>query len=257
MENRYIRLIETQAQIILDESKRLRGKNLEMFNKNDVEYTYYLKTIDKLIDQLNVIAPKLNILFEKEGIDYKVPELKKFDATLDQVREENIIFGAEPKLLEVIFASSSILSFIKEGLILSENNQNRLDFLLEEIEGMKGEVKGNIFSNLIEAKNTLEKSSFLGSSLISGKIIRASFDKIEGKDINEKIESLKKLGLVREKDGEESLLKANHYGRNLASHDLEVMPTASEALSFLSEAVKIVKITSSYLKNLQTKEKLD
>lgn len=253
MNKQSINLIATQAQIILDEAKNLRGKNLELYNKSHVEYVYYLDTIDILVKQINNIAPKVNELFKKEGIDYQIPEIKIFDATLEEVRQQHIISPAEPKLLKLIFTASNILTFIKGGLILSESTQNRLDCLSEEIDSIRTEIGEPLSENLTETKDTLEKGCLLGSSLISGKIIRASFDVIPGKDINDKIETLKRFGLVREKDGKDSLLKANHYGRNLASHNLKIMPSASETIAFLAEALKIVKIVSEYQK-VATKE---
>jgi hypothetical protein len=69
---------------------------------------------------------------------------------------------------------------------------------------------------------------------------------INGKDINEKIETLKGLDLIRDKDGKDFLLKANHFGRNIVSHDLSIMPTASESISHLGDAVIISKIFSEY-----------
>ncbi|MBI2580478.1 hypothetical protein HYV85_01585 [Candidatus Woesearchaeota archaeon] len=254
MNIKQLNLITKQVEIILDESKNLRGKNLKLYKENHVEYLYYLRTIDELIKQLNRITPKINELFKKEEIDYEIPEFNLFEATIEKIREESILFDAEPKLLKLIFASSNILSFIRQDIVLPENAQNKLDSLTDEISSLKEKLPEEVYSNLIDAKETFEKSCFLGSSLISGKLIRSCLDKMPGNDINEKIESLKNCNLVRDKEGAPSLIKASLYGRNLASHDLSIMPTASETISFLVEAVKIAKMTTEYLDYTSSKD---
>lgn len=246
MDAKQLGIWRTQLEIILDEARSFRGQNLILFKKNDVEYLYYLDSINILIEQINKIAPKLEELLKKEGIDIEIPKLNPFKAKLEDIREEKILFSVEPTLLKIIFASSNILSAIRQDVVLTDFAQNKLESITNEIQSIKEQISEESYVNLIDSKETFEKSCFLGSSLISGRLIRACLDQIPGKDIEQKIESLKKLNLIRDKDGKPSLIKANHFGRNLASHDLSITPSASEAISFLAEALKIVKITTEY-----------
>jgi len=48
-------------------------------------------------------------------------------------------------------------------------------------------------------------------------------------------------------------MKSNHFGRNIASHDLTVMPSSSEVISYLGDAIKIAKISSEYKKRQKSK----
>jgi hypothetical protein len=255
MNAKQIELISTQAQIILEEAKNLRGNNLKIRNLSSVEYVYYLRTIDKLISQLNFIEPKINKLFKKEGVDFQIKKYKKFNVSFEEIRDKKMLFGAEPKLLSLIFEASNILSFINSGIALPEVTQNKLESIDEEIFNLKTEINSDLLENLKDAKNCFERGCFLGSSLISGRVIRTLMDKIKGKDINEKIDTLKSFDLIRAKDGKASLLKANHYGRNLASHDLSIMPIASEAISYLGEALKLSKIINKYIKDKEVVQK--
>jgi len=254
METKQLNLIRAQVEVILRESEKLRGKNLSLYKESHVEYLYYLRMINHLTEQLNRLAPKMNTFFKKEGINYKIEKLVLFDVTLEKIRENRTLFGAEPRLLKLILASTNILAIIKQDIILPEKTQNKLDSLSDEINNLRGKIPEDLYINLVHSKETFEKGCLLGSSLISGKIIRVCLDKVNGKDINEKIESLKKIDLDIDKGGKDSLIKANHFARNLWSHDLSIIPTPSETISHLGESVKISKIVHNYIDLKSTQE---
>ncbi len=247
MQNKQTKLIVTQTEIILEQCKKLQGKGTNILNtEGDVYYLYYLQQIDEVVDQFNSLIPKINNIFKKEELDEEFTEIVKIEATLQKIRVENIVYNADKKLLQLTFGSQKILSFLREGVELSEITKDRLNSLNTELENLKDKLNLDVYNNIKEAKDAFEKGSFLGSGLISGRVIRACLDKIKGKDITEKIQSLKDFNLLREKDGYDSILRASHFGRNLASHDLKIMPASSEALSFLADAIKIAKILSQY-----------
>ena len=247
MKTKQIKLLIVQSEIILEQARKLEGQGEKILrNEGDVSYYYYLSNIDKMVKQFNLIVPKINKLLEKEGIAEKLDETKEVGATLKQIREENVFFNADGLLFQLIFGASNILSFLREGVVLSETTLDKLDSLSEELDNLKEKLSEESYNNLKEATDSFEKGCFLGSSLISGRVIRSCLDKINGKDINEKIDSLKEIALIQEKGGKDSIFKSNHFGRNLTSHDLNIMPTSSEAISYLGDAIKIAKIIFEY-----------
>lgn len=254
MDKKQLRLILSQAEIILSKAKELDGKGYEILMKQGtVPYKYYLDKIDILIEQFNYIIPKISQVFKEENIDFSLAIIQKLEVKHEDLGgkkygDPKVLIPADIPLLKLIFGSGNIISFLKEDILLSEDTQDKLNSLSEELTNIKSYLSEDVYNNLIKGKSEFENGGFLGSSLISGRIIKVSLDKIGGKDINEKISTLNKLVLLREKDGEQALVKANHFARNLTSHSLDIMPTASEAISYLAEAIKISKIVSEYIK---------
>lgn len=246
MAQKQINLLINQTELILNEAKGLKGKGTQVRNSSYAEYLYFNKNIDLLIQQFNLIAKKVNGMLKEESIDEEIKEIPQIKPEMDEVHIEHIVYNTDGYLLRLIFGCSQILTFIREGVVLPEVTLNKLDSLIEELKGMEKSIAQNIYSHLVLATESFEKGCFLGSSLISGKILITSLNMIDGKDINDRIEELKKYNLVREKDGEDSLIKANHYGRNLTTHDLKIVPSSSEAISYLGEAIKIAKLVSEY-----------
>jgi len=246
MNSKQINLFLVQTEIILNQAKQLEGKNHETYKKNDVIYNYFLDKIDLLVRQYNSMIPKINELFKAEGIEEELKPIKEMNATLDQIRVNRTIFDSDYYLLRLIFGTSEILSFLKEGIILSETTQNKLDSITAELEEIKEILPNGCYTNLTEARIAFERGCFLGSSLISGRVVNSCLNQLVGKDINEKIELLKKYDLIREKDGKDFVIKANHFARNLASHELKIIPASSEAISYLGDAIKIAQLISDY-----------
>ena len=263
MKSKEIKILVTQAEIILEQAKKFQGQGGKVAKlQGDVAYTYFIRHVELLIEQFNKMVPKINKLIEKEGIEEKLEEISRIEEgdnkqLLKKIREDKIIFNTDGKILELLFGASNALSFLREGVVLSETTQNKLDSLREELESLKSSLKEEVYTNLKEANESFERGCFLGSSLISGRIIWNCLDCIKGKDINEKIDSLIDNELISEKGGRDSILKSNHFGRNLTSHDLKIMPSSSEAISFLGDAIKIAKISRDYENQESQKEKLE
>jgi hypothetical protein len=252
MDLRRISLIQTQAQLILDHAKTLQNRSYAVHKQfGDVAYLYFLDEIDELIVQYNYIVPRINPILIEEGAEDEFQELKPIGATLTRIRDDNVVFNADRKLVQLLFGSSQMLSFLTKGIVLSESTSDKLDSITKELDSLKNQLNDEYYENLKEAKSEFEGGGFLGASLIAGRVIRVALEALPGDNINEKIEELKKLDLVREKDGRDSIIKASHYGRNLTSHDLSIMPTSSDAISYIAEGIKITKIVSSYLSHVK------
>ncbi len=239
-------LLITQIELILEESKNLKGKGRTVRgHSNYVEYLYFIRNIDLLAEQFNLIANKVSMFLKDEGIDETIEEIPLMGPTMEEIRA-NTLYNTDAILLKLIFGCSKILTFLRPGTVLPEVTLNKLDSLSKELRALEENLDTDIFNNLGLSTESFEKGCFLGSSLISGRVLINSFNQIEGKDINEKVDELKRYDLVREKDGKDSIMKANHFGRNLTSHNLKIIPSSSEAISYLGDAIKIAKLVSEY-----------
>jgi len=251
-------IILTQLKIILDNAKSLQDTAFPNYNKHGmVGFLLTIRQINSLIGKHNKLIPRLNPLFKESEIDEELKEIKEVKEDPDSVRDKNIFPDTESPIVSLIFNCSTAVSLLSIESSISEENIDRLNSVTNELNSVKKEIEANLFQNLMEAKNEFEKGGFLGASLICGKIIRTVIDQIPGEDINKKIEILKDSKLIRDKDGRDSVLKANHYGRNLLSHDLSIFPTSSETISYLGESIKIAKIFSKYKENSMVSEKID
>lgn len=250
MEARYTKLLINQAEVILKEAEKLKGQGIDLrYEQGRVSYKYYLDQIDLLIKQYNFLFPKVNKLLEKENITEILGEVKPIEGDGDKIRN-GTIYNSDKKILQLIFGSSNILCFLREGVVLPDETRDRLLSLSEELKTLAGEVYEEVYLNLELSKESFEKGCFLGSSLISGKIINVCLNEIPG-DINEKIKILKEKKLIEEKGGVDSIIRASHFGRNLTSHELKINPTSSEAISSLSDAIRVSKIISRYKNSLK------
>lgn len=125
---------------------------------------------------------------------------------------------------------------------LTPDEIDKLNSLRQELEKISIDV--NYEKNLEEAIKEHEQGHYLASALISSQVIIYSLDKIPGGTDEEKLEFLKsnkKIGAGR-KDEESQFLKASRIARNFFSHRIDTFPSPEEALSLLSDCVRIVKL---------------
>ncbi|GEM_PF-4049996 len=242
MDNRLIKIIANQAEIILEQAKNSQNKSLRIRDtERKLSYAELVTKINVLIRQHDSIVDKVNRLFKEESIDENLEKINEIKAKWDEIYA-GTVYPIEGKLLRLIFGAGKILCFLREGIVLPEQTIDRLSSLTTELEEIKNKISSDLYNNLKEAKDDFERGGFLGCSLISGRVIRVCLDKIPGKDINERVDYLRNKNLIRDKDGKHIILKADHFGRNVTSHDLSEFPTSSESLAFLAEAIRISKI---------------
>lgn len=107
--------------------------------------------------------------------------------------------------------------------------------------------------NLLRGLKCLEEKHYLGSFLISGRIIANFINKIRGETKEEKIELLENQGIIkpRKKDKDRADKKMfiklleehmpNKKYRDFASHQITYFPDVEEAMRELTNAIEIAK----------------
>jgi chorismate mutase len=129
----------------------------------------------------------------------------------------------------------------------SKQEQKELEELRKDIDEIE---ETGVRSHLLQAVDEYTSGHFLATVLIAGKVVIFTLEqmkKVLGADNEREVaEKLtERLGLDKNKeDGKrifESILKASRHARNFFTHDISAVPSASEALSLLSDAVNIAK----------------
>jgi len=131
---------------------------------------------------------------------------------------------------------------------LSRTQVVQLEELKKELREMLVEMEYAYERNMLEAIKECESGYFLGSALISSRVIDYILDQISGREIKDKIKTLKERGIVREKGRitAEFIMKADKKARNYLSHNLGAFPDCGEALELLGICSRLLKLFKNY-----------
>jgi len=124
---------------------------------------------------------------------------------------------------------------------LTSEQIDKLGSLRQELEQIE---ETNFERNLSVAIDEYERGDWLASALISSRVVAYCLSKIPGKDDEEKVKFLVEKGIVGKdrKDEKKLIMKSSRFARNFLSHDIGNFPSPEEALSLLSESVRIAKL---------------
>lgn len=210
-------------------------------------YSSLCDEVDILIKEYNWLVPHINKLFENIDLSLKLKELKLVDASFERMRDDNSYPTIDKKLIYISLKCSRILAILRNMATSSKEIKNKYDDLKIEIKELEKELPKPVIRDLYEAIEEFELNKRLGAVLICGRLIVFHLDMVKG-NINQKVEELKKKGLLKNKGASEFIFKADKGVRELFSHDVNYFPSPSETISFLGDAVRIVKIINSYQK---------
>jgi hypothetical protein len=147
----------------------------------------------------------------------------------------------------VIEGCNQVLGFIDALLKprLSHAEQMRLKDLRKEVEKLKD---SNVQFHLLKAIEEYEDGDHLAATLIAGKVAMYTIEQLRtlfsAKSDEEAAEKLAKALGVKDDDRKlliEKYLKACKLARNFFTHDPNAMPTASDALSLIADAIKLAE----------------
>lgn len=228
--------------------------------------------ITKLLPEYNRAVGRFNQIMEERNINKKIEEViekdvlyykKKGKWMLDYMDYENELDtlseklreGRVPDYITVGRLSSIYLSVLQPIVIRSKEaigilesliplppseERDRLNGIKQEIENVENEkIKQDLLTSIKEC----EHGFYLGSCLITARVIDYVIDKIPGDDINKKIEFLKIKGVIDKEDKytAEFILKASKKARNYLAHEPGSNVLCAESLSLLGDCVKLVE----------------
>jgi len=145
------------------------------------------------------------------------------------------------------------IAFLKQYLYkLSSETLDKLQSLRVRIKEDIEPFDLNLSRHLNEAIDEYEKGFYLGSSLISAKVIDYVIDLFPGKEIEDKIDALVRERIIpANKKLVTSLVNTAKYARNYFSHDIRLIADAANSLALFSHAVEF----ADYLTKLSQKPK--
>lgn len=199
----------------------------------------FIKTAEKLLEQYNQEYLRINDLLGFDsygGLQYvnrpNNGDYNDWLATLHVLllQCDKAIEGLNSKIFPLTGEQSLTLKRLEEDL------QKTLSEMPEIFE-----------KNLREAIKECENGCFLGSALISARIICYILTKIPG-NLEEKIKCLRKKGLIKEK-GEvpaQYIMKADKKARDYLSHDLKALPNSVETVELLGICGRLLKLLRKY-----------
>ena len=213
-----------------------------------------LKTLEKLESgkispaQFFPVAQSLYDSYDRERIhSIRSMDFVYIDRPKSLFSEEEWYGTLHRILLECDKAIAGLESEISP---LSGTQVVQLEELRRQLEEMLVGMENVYEKNMNEAIKECENGNFLGSSLISSRVIAYIFDQILGERIEDKVRTLKGKGVVEEK-GEifaEFVMKADKKARNYLSHNLSALPDCGEALELLGICSRLLKVLVEYKK---------
>jgi len=173
-------------------------------------------------------------------------------------KEDDLQFTGKQKaaLLDLVTECDKALGFLEsEASALAVPNLDQLNSLRQDLDTVLKELaEPDLDRNMSEAFHEYESGHFLGSSLISGRVVRFLLDKIppreKGTRVDDKIEYLRQNKILgeKERDAEQHMMRAEKTARDLVSHDLKIYPDPTSAMSLLTEAISLLKIVAKACK---------
>jgi len=243
MEQKKIRGIIAQCISIKEQSNILLKKANDFYNYRS-----------KMMGSSSVYSEKRKDVEERiKGIYNEVKAL--VDYYNNNIRNESLkldinsayikLERMEPALRQLIVECDRIsISLDEEVSQFSTTQLDKLDNLKKEVTKVCENLDINFEKNLEKSITLSECGHFLGSALITSRVIDYILDKIKGNDINEKIKTLIELGVLKKDDDKtkEQIIKASKKSRNYLNHRIDTFAEPSEALSLLGDCVILLKI---------------
>jgi hypothetical protein len=226
-----------------NEIHSLRQKITRLLNKNAIDHIEAWAEVKTLVDGYE----DARILFERIKGDSVIAirqvkfigEPAKPSLTLQKIR---VAMGS------IRIECKKALGFLEKlsHPSITQEEIKELHSLRGELEKISTKIDVNIDKNVEMAIEEYETGHYLSSALLSSRVIVSQLDKIAGKGDEEKIKELKDSGRIKNKrkDTVAQLVKASRLSRHFLSHNPNIFAEPDEALSLLSDGIRIVKLVN-------------
>lgn len=243
------------------------GKTQLMISTPEQNYAK-LRIISKkakeiLKEKQNLGERKIDVdLHEKEEINsllYKLRRREKFLIGEFNEIAKDLGFKEVKNIHSLEIELSSILVDLENRMPKIKDTKTNIEPLRERITSLNFDDITE--KNLLLSLKGIESQNFLGSFLISGRIIAHFITKIKGETKEEKLGVLEKESIIRTKKEDKDradkkmfskLLEShmpNKKYRDFASHHITYFPDMEEAMRELTNAIEISKRVKNLIKN--------
>ena len=212
-----------------------------------IQRQHTAEKLNSIIMEYNKAVPQFEKIRDKYNLEIIIQEISSFRypaaASSDDIMKLTQQLIAECE--QAIGALETIQIFPQQ-----RTYTNQLNDLRNELKKVSKAIKNQDYvKNLEVAIKEFEVGHHLASILISGRVIMYLIDQLPGKSIDDKVDNLVKKRVISGKDTDlkKRILKADKVVRNLFTHNIKAFPEASEALSLLADATKILQGLSKIL----------
>ena len=143
----------------------------------------------------------------------------------------------------------AIAALEKLATTVSKDDSEKLETLKTQLEALSEDLPGTNYElSLHEALTAYERGAYLSSALIASRVILHALNHIRGDFIEVKVQFLHDKGRIGNdlKEVQESLIKANRMAKKFFSDDITVVPSSSEALTLLGDAMRLAALVSTF-----------
>jgi hypothetical protein len=239
--------IKEQAQVIIDKY------NLIDKTSYQISATYYAdrdpkqKVLDDMARDADLQTKAL-----LESYNHASKLASELGLDLPIVHKSN----PRPMLRAIIVGCDTATGFADQtNLLISIEDHDKLNSLKTETEGVCKNLDLNFESNLTIAIQHAERADFLGSALITARIISYVLDQIK-KQISEELKTgakkieiddiiaflIQKNALSTNDITKQAIIKADKKSRDILSHRIDVYAEPSDASSLIGDCLKVLTV---------------
>ena len=232
---------KNQAREVLDKAWSIDKEITELhkdYYSGEIPKYYYEDCVKYLPKRLQDVTKSLI-----ESFNNSITKDENFleDLKVNPINTKGII----SRLNEMITECDVIIGTLEGDISgLSSKQLDKLGHLKNEISVVCKNLNTNFEKNLIKSVELSEGGKFLGSALITSRVIDYTINQINGNNINEKIKTLIESGALEKDDDKtkEQIIKVSKKSRNYLNHRIDTFAEPSEALSLLGDCVTLLKI---------------
>jgi hypothetical protein len=236
---------------LLNRLKELKEVNVEAIDKREHDpYIAFSSDVERALSKMmQDLIPQTQVLLDAYNNDIQTTS-NELGIQLEQIQPGK---NLEAIYCQILIGCDKIIAIVEASLSpLSNQQMDNLGHIKKEASTICEKLDIHFERNLQKAINELEKGEFLGSSLITSRIIvymlsqLNSLNNLKGENIEQKLNYLVKIGKL-EGDPDNirmQVIKTDKNARNIFAHRIDTYAEASDAMSLLSGCIFLMKIYS-------------
>jgi hypothetical protein len=241
--------IKKNTSSLLNRLEELKEVNVEAIDKrvHDPLITFSSDVERALSKMMQDLIPQTQVLLDAYNKDIQNTSIE-LSIHLDQIQPGK---NLEAIYRQILIGCDKIIAIVEASISpLSNQQMDNLGHIKKEVSKICEALDIHFERNLQKAIIELEKGEFLGSALITSRVIvymlsqMKSFNNLNGENIEQKLNYLIKVGAL-EGDPDNirmQIIKTDKIARNIFSHRIDIDAEASDTLSLLSGCIFLMKI---------------
>jgi hypothetical protein len=235
--------LKKNAQDLLDKIDESQIAYIEAVHEreNNPIMTFSSDTEKTILKRMELIGPEVSTLINKYN-QHSHEFSKELGIQIYALQPKT---SMEAACRELIVDCDKIITVLHEKQSpLTHKEMDKLNHIRKEITSICESIDINFEKNLDKSVELSECGQFLGSALITSRVVAYIIDKISGKNIDEKIKTLIDSSVLKKDDDKtkEQIIKASKKSRNYLTHRIDTFAEPSDAMSLLGDCITLLKI---------------